>query len=469
MEVLGRREGRMAALVLRLYECLLRSKTHEELWGEAVAEWRLLGAKLVVPDKKGKIRNGERAEWEGLLKDRLAELRALPFLELMDNLAVSRGAKQKWYAILAVEVDVAKGRSPLALFEAFGLERAVFFERCTNPHEVPRVDKHKLKAHLEKLRLAIKATDLSPQSVVHGLLQDAEEEVAFMAARRGWTWGRILGELLPPHLEDLKSRVPNLAEVYNPPVCAKVAVVAPKVAAPFDFSAETSYAAFNRAHRARQMGALKKVPVKAAVTMRETLLILLEKLPNARGCVERAMSLEGPLTAGQILSAIIEQMVAERMPSGDVAEARRMFGMVEDQDGYVVSVVFPSDFAGFVKLVSPFFDASQLEEVGQFVGPAKAALEMMKRLCGKKDLLENMFQRVDPAEMVLPAPTTFVGFATAAMSLAAEVGKVAELEALGAEFSGSGAEYAAALKGVLCAEHVARLYAGVLDEVHLSK
>jgi hypothetical protein len=467
MEILDQREGRLAALVTRLLQCLLRNKTHEEFWAEVVAEWRLLGAKLTVPDKKGKIRNGERAEWEKKLNDRLAELRALPFLELMENLAVSRTAKQKWHAILAAELEAEKGRTPLVLFQAFGLERAVFFERCTNPHEVPRVDKHKLRAHLETLRLAIKATDLTPQSVIHGMLQDAEEEVAFMAARRGWTWGRILGELLPPHMENILSRVPNLEEVYNPPVCAKVAAAAPKAVAAFDFTAETTYAEFNRAHRARQMGALKKFEPKAAVTMRETLLILLEKLPNARGCVERAMSLEGPLTAGQILSAIIEQMGLEKMPAGDVAEARRMFGMVEDQDGYVVSVVFPSDFAGFVKLVSPFFDDSQLAEVAEFVGTAAAALEMMKKLCGKKDLLDNMFQRVDPAEMVLPAPKTFVGFATAVMKLAAEVGKVAELEALTLEFSGSGKEYADAVKKVLCAEHVARLYACVSDEVML--
>jgi hypothetical protein len=467
MDILNHREGRLAALVTRLLQCLYRNKTHEDFWAEVVAEWRLLGATLVVPDKKGKIRNGERANWEKSLNDRLAELRALPFLELMESLTVSRDAKQKWHAILAPELETAKGRPPLALFQAFGLDRAIFFERCTNPHEVPRVDKHKLRAHLEKLRLAIKATDLTPQSVVHGMLQDAAEEVAFMAARRGWTWGRILRELLPPHMDNILSRVPNLEEVYNPPMCAKVVPAAPKVVAAFDFTAETSYAQFNRAHRARQMGALKKFEPKAAVTMRETLLILLEKMPTARGCVERAMSLEGPLTAGQILSAIIEQMGFEKMPTGDVAEARRMFGMVEDQDGYVVSVVFPSDFAGFVKLVSPFFDAPQLEEVGQFVGTAAAALDMMKKLSGKKDLLANMFQRVDPAEMVLPAPTTFVGFATAVMKLAAEVGKVPEVETLTLEFSGSGAEYATAVKKVLCPDHVDRLYACVSEEVLL--
>ena len=448
--------------MVRLEQCLLRCRTHEGFWAEVVSEWGLLGTRLIPPETKGKIRNSERNAWEEALKARLAELKAVPFLELMRKLAVKRVEKQKWLGILEAEME-GEGRPALALFDEAGFaERAVFFERCLNPHEVPRRDKAELRRAVEKVRLSIKATDISPQFILHGLLQNEGKEAAFLASRRGFTWERILRELFAETggEEEWLARVPNLAEVYSPAVCTKV-VSTPKAAAPTVVE-EMTYSKFNQMHRAREMGRLVKKRAKTAPTMRETLVYLLERLPNARGCVERAMSLEGPLTSGQILSAILVEMERE-LPAGDVAETRKLFGMVEDQDGYVVSAVFPTDYSGFFKLVAPFFDEKQSAELGEFVGPAGAALEKMKSFCGKRELLDKMFQKVDPAEMVLPTPTTFVGFATAVTYLAEFSGKMDEFGGLTAAFSGSAAEYAAALKEILSPEYVARLWGGVLD------
>jgi len=466
MEILETRHGRFAALVVRLEQCLLRCRTHEAFWAEVVLEWGLLGTRLIPPATQGKIRNSERNAWEEALRLRLAELKALPFLELMRKLAAKRAQKQKWLAILTEELENGMGRPALALFDEAGFaERAVFFERCLNPHEVPRRDKGEMRRSLEKVRVSIKATDLTPQYILHGLLNHEGKEAVFLAARRGLTWERILRDLfvetaMGPEAEEWLTRVPNLGEVYNPAVCTKVVSVAREAATPV--LEEMTYSKFNQMHRAREMGRLVKKRAKTAPTMRETLVYLLERLPNARGCVERAMSLEGPLTSGQILSAILVEMERE-LPAGDVAETRKLFGMVEDQDGYVVSVVHPKNFPEFFKMVAPFFEENQVAELKQFVGPARAALEKMKSFCGKRELLDDMFQKVDPAEMVLPTPTTFVEFATAVTYLAEFSGKMDEFGGLTAAFSGSAAEYAAALNEILCPEYVARLWGGVLD------